>query len=247
MIAHLMITWQAPGRLLQRVLFAAYQRQPPAFARQCLGHGPSHAAARAGDHCDFVHMLCWLPISASSAAYSYVLQRRIPLPTMLVQVRHLPASAVAAIVLLMACGGPVGVVSFGYLNDHFGRRITTVAYCLSATFLTACYLFIPMDSWTLALLGFPVSMAVNGVFAGVGPMLSELFPTAIRTTCMGFSYNVGKSIGALGVLAVGAVAEHAGLASSIAMFCFIGYFCALLALTFLPETRGRNLAHISGT
>ena len=72
-------------------------------------------------------------------------------------------------------------------------------------------------------------------------MLSELFPTQIRTTCMGFSYNVGKSLGALSVALVGAVAEHLGLVGSIALFCSIGYFCALLALAFLPETRGRDL------
>jgi MFS family permease len=102
-----------------------------------------------------------------------------------------------------------------------------------------------MDAWLLAALGLPVGMSMNGAFAGVGPMLSELFPTQIRTTCMGFSYNVGKSLGALSVALVGAVAEITGLMGSIALFCFIGYFCALLALAFLPETRGRDLTTIA--
>ena len=167
------------------------------------------------------------------------------LPTMLVQVRHLPGSKVAVMVLMMSGGSFIGQVSFAYLNDHFGRRLTAITYCVVAASLTACYLFIPMDPWMLALLGLPVGVAVNGAFAGVGPMLSELFPTAIRTTCMGFSYNVGKSLGALSVAVVGVVAEHLGLVSSVALFCFIGYVCALLALTFLPETRGRDLADIS--
>ncbi|MDN7182822.1 MFS transporter [Caballeronia sp. SEWSISQ10-4 2] len=168
------------------------------------------------------------------------------LPTMLIQVRHLPVSVVAMMALMMSGGSFIGQVSFAYLNDYFGRRLTAMTYCLFAASLTACYLFIPMDPWMLAMLGLPVGMAVNGAFAGVGPMLSELFPTAIRTTCMGFSYNVGKSLGALSVAVVGVVAEHIGLAGAIALFCFIGYFCALLALTFLPETRGRDLADISG-
>ena len=76
-------------------------------------------------------------------------------------------------------------------------------------------------------------------------MLSELFPTQIRTTCMGFSYNVGKSIGALSVALVGAVADHLGLVGSIALFCSIGYLCAFVALGFLPETRGRDLTSIA--
>ncbi|MBK3738834.1 MFS transporter [Burkholderia sp. R-69608] len=169
------------------------------------------------------------------------------LPTMLVQVRHLPGSTVAVMALMMSAGSFIGQVSFAYLNDQFGRRFTAMTYCLFAASLTACYLFIPMDPRMLAMLGLPVGVAVNGAFAGVGPMLSELFPTAIRTTCMGFSYNVGKSLGALSVALVGVVAEHIGLVSSIGLFCFIGYFCALLALTFLPETRGRDLKNFSLT
>jgi MFS family permease len=102
-----------------------------------------------------------------------------------------------------------------------------------------------MDAWMLAALGLPVGMGINGAFAGIGPMLSELFPTQIRTTCMGFSYNAGKSLGALSVALVGIAAEHLGLVSAIGVFCFIGYFCALVALSFLPETRGRDLKSVA--
>jgi MFS family permease len=167
------------------------------------------------------------------------------LPTMLVQVRHLPGSTVAVMALMMSGGSFIGQVSFAYLNDHFGRRLTMITYCLVAVSLAACYLFIPMDLWALAMLGLPVGMTVNGVIAGLGPMLSELFPTEIRTTCMAFSFNVGKSLGALSVAVVGVVAEHVGLVNSIALFCFAGYFFALLALRLLPETRGRDLTDIS--
>ncbi|MFT4063899.1 MFS transporter [Paraburkholderia sp.] len=175
-------------------------------------------------------------------ASSYAIM--IWLPTMLVQVRHLPVSSVAMLATMMGVGSFIGQVSFAYLNDSLGRRSTAFAFCLLAAVLTACYLFIPLDGWVLAALGLPVGMGINGIFAGIGPMLSELFPTQIRTTCMGFSYNVGKSVGALSVAAVGVVAERIGMVGSIAVFSFIGYFCALVALSFLPETRGRDLASV---
>ncbi|SAL65245.1 MFS transporter [Caballeronia arvi] len=175
-------------------------------------------------------------------ASSYAIM--IWLPTMLMQVRHLPVSTVALMATMMSAGSFIGQVGFAYLNDSFGRRFTAIAFCIFSASLTACYLFVPMDPWLLALLGLPVGMGINGAFAGIGPMLSELFPTEIRTTCMGFSYNVGKSLGALSVALVGAVAERMGMVGSIAVFCFIGYFCALLALTFLPETRGRDLTKV---
>lgn len=167
------------------------------------------------------------------------------LPTMLVQVRHLPVSRVALMATMMSVGSFVGQVSFAYVNDSLGRRFTAITFCLCSVLLTGCYLLIPMDAWILAALGLPVGMAMNGVFAGIGPMLSELFPTEIRTTCMGFSYNVGKSLGALSVALVGAAAEHLGLVGSIALFCSIGYLCALVALALLPETRGRDLTSIA--
>ena len=176
-------------------------------------------------------------------ASSYAIM--IWLPTMLVQVRHLPVSTVAVMATLMSAGSFIGQVSFAYVNDSLGRRFTTTVFCLCAVLLTGCYLFIPMDAWILAALGLPVGICMNGAFAGIGPMLSELFPTQIRTTCMGFSYNVGKSIGALSVALVGAVADHLGLVGSIALFCSIGYLCAFVALGFLPETRGRDLTSIA--
>ncbi len=165
-------------------------------------------------------------------------------PTMLVQVRHLPIASVTLMLTMMSVGSFVGQVGFAYLNDAFGRRITAIAFCLFSACLSGCYLFIPMDPWLLAILGLPVGMGINGAFAGIGPMLSELFPTQIRTTCMGFSYNVGKSLGAMSVAAVGAVTEHIGLVGAIALFCSAGYLCALLALAFLPETRGRDLTNV---
>lgn len=168
------------------------------------------------------------------------------LPTMLVQVRHLPAPAVALMVTMMSVGSFVGQVGFAYLNDFFGRRLTAIVYCFFSILLTGCYLLVPMNAWVLAVLGLPVGMGITGAFAGIGPMLSELFPTQIRTTCMGFSYNVGKSLGALSVALVGVVAERLGLVGAIALFCCIGYSCALVALAFLPETRGRDLTSIAG-
>jgi MFS family permease len=176
-------------------------------------------------------------------ASSYALM--IWLPTMLVQVRHLPVSSVALMATMMSAGSFIGQVGFAYLNDSLGRRSSAIAFCLFAVLLTGCYLFVPLDAWVLAVLGLPVGMFINGAFAGIGPMLSELFPTQIRTTCMGFSYNVGKSVGALSVAAVGVVAERIGMVGSIAVFSFIGYFCALVALSFLPETRGRDLTSVA--
>ena len=80
-----------------------------------------------------------------------------------------------------------------------------------------------------------------GMFAALGPFLSELFPTQVRTTCMGFSYNVGKSVGAMAVTGVGLLAAKYGLAQSVGAFCLGAYAIAVFALLLLPETKGVRL------
>nr|ART90041.1 sialic acid transporter (permease) NanT [uncultured bacterium] len=86
-----------------------------------------------------------------------------------------------------------------------------------------------------------------GMFAALGPFLSELFPTHVRTTCMGFSYNVGKSIGASAVVGVGFLSTRTGLATAIGLFCLGSYALAVLAILLLPETRGVALDDVDAS
>ncbi|UYM64561.1 hypothetical protein N5938_25445 [Pseudomonas aeruginosa] len=78
----------------------------------------------------------------------------------------------------------------------------------------------------------------------LGPFLSELFPTHVRTTCMGFSYNLGKSLGALSIAGVGVLSEKIGLAQSIGTFCLVAYALSVTAVLLLPETRGVRLQDV---
>jgi hypothetical protein len=61
---------------------------------------------------------------------------------------------------------------------------------------------------------------------------------------MAFAYNVGKSVGALGVTAVGLLSEQFTLSESIGFFCLGGYALSVIALKFLPETRGLTLEDV---
>ena len=113
-----------------------------------------------------------------------------------------------------------------------------ISYCIAALLITATYTIIPAGATALLLLGFPVGFFLNGVFAGVGPLLSEMFPTHVRATCMGFSYNLGKSVGALAMIGVGILSEVVPLNQSIGAFCTAGYAMAGAALVFMRETIG---------
>jgi MFS family permease len=163
------------------------------------------------------------------------------MPTLLVQVRHLPQSQVMAATVVVSLGGFCGFLTSAYLCDRFGRRSCLIGFCAAALVTTAIYTLCPVDLWLIVALGFPIGFTVNGLFAAIGPFLSELFPTEIRATCMGFCYNFGKAVGAPTVTLVGVIAAHMELGPSISMFCIGGYLLAMASLWALPETRGRRL------
>jgi MFS family permease len=95
-------------------------------------------------------------------------------------------------------------------------------------------------SATLLLLGPLVAFFGTGYFSGFSALTSELFPTEVRATAMGLSYNIGRGLSAAAPFVVGALAARYGLGS--AFFLQAGAFlaAALLALA-LPETKGKTL------
>ena len=80
----------------------------------------------------------------------------------------------------------------------------------------------------------------TGFFSGFGAIASELFPTEIRATAMGLSYNVGRGLSAAAPVVVGLLANRFGLGSAFFLQAAAFLAAALLALA-LPETRGRQL------
>ena len=47
-------------------------------------------------------------------------------------------------------------------------------------------------------LGFPLGFFASGIFSGMGPLLTEMYPTELRAAGQGFCYNVGRFIAASG-------------------------------------------------
>jgi MFS family permease len=139
----------------------------------------------------------------------------------------------------MGVGKWFGYALFGFFADSWGRRRSYVAYLLAAAALVPLY-GTASRPWSLLLLGPFVAFFGTGFFSGFGAIASELFPTEIRATAMGLSYNLGRGLSAAAPFAVGLLASRYGLGS--AFFLQAGAFlvAALLALA-LPETRGKAL------
>ncbi len=143
-------------------------------------------------------------------------------------------------VVPMQLGAFAGYVCFGLLADKVGRRPAFVCYVLAAAILTPVY-GATRNVHTLLLLGPLIGFFGTGFFSLFGAMLSELYPTRVRGTGLGFVYNIGRGCSALAPWTVGYFADHFGIGTSLALNSAFFALGAVLVFT-LPETKQAELA-----
>ena len=92
------------------------------------------------------------------------------------------------------------------------------------------------------MLGPFVAFFGTGYFSGLGAVVAELYPTAVRATAAGFCYNFGRIASAAAPYTIGSVAATRGFGVA---FTITGAAFLLAALTWIwiPETRNRELTY----
>ena len=153
--------------------------------------------------------------------------------------RGLDLMKTTAWLVIMGVGKWFGYALFGFFADAVGRRRSYVSYLLVAAALVPIYGMAKTPFWLLVLGPF-VAFFGTGFFSGFSAIASELFPTEIRATAMGLSYNVGRGLSAAAPAVVGLLAIRFGLGSAFFLQAAAFFAAALLALA-LPETKGKEL------
>jgi MFS family permease len=163
------------------------------------------------------------------------------LPTYLKTARHLTAVGTGGYLAFVISGAFAGYVTGGYLTDLLGRKRTFALFAVLSAVLMLAYTHIPNGAGTaVLLLGLPLGFASSAIFSGFGAFLAELYPTALRGTGQGFTYNFGRAVGAFFPTAVGFLAGSWGIGAAMG-FGALGYAIAVIALLGLPETAGSEL------
>ena len=162
------------------------------------------------------------------------------LPSYLETERNLNVVGTGSYLASVIIGSFLGYVLSGYLHDLLGRKLTFALYALLSALAIFLYTKIPVGAnQLLVVLGLPLGFFASGIFSGFGSYLAELFPSRARGAGQGFTYNFGRAMGAFFPVAIGALSAAIGLAGAIA-FGTSAYGLCLLALLFLPETRGKE-------
>ena len=142
-------------------------------------------------------------------------------------------------IVAMQVGMWLGYVSFGYISDSFGRKRVYVAYLLAASVLLPLYGFMKWPT-ALLLLGPLVAFFGTGYFSGFGAVTAELYPTSIRATAQGFTYNIGRIASAAAPFTVGSLATSSGFGIAF-LVSGAAFLLGAISWVGIPETGGREL------
>ena len=145
----------------------------------------------------------------------------------------------SGIVFITQVGMWFGYASFGFISDAIGRKRAYVTFLLVASALLPIYGF-TKNPYALLGLGPFVAFFGTGYFSGFGVLTAEIYPTSIRATAQGFTYNIGRIASAAAPFIVGSLAATRGFGVAFAMTA-AAFLLAAVAWIWIPETRGTEL------
>jgi MFS family permease len=152
----------------------------------------------------------------------------------------LSTSVMSGLVITMQVGMWFGYVTFGFISDRLGRKRTYLIYLTTAAVLVFLY-GTTKNPITLLALGPFVAFFGTGYFSGFGAVTAEIYPTRIRATAQGFTYNIGRVASAVAPFAVGSLAQTHGFGGALSV-ASLAFLLAAVTWVWIPETKGRELA-----
>jgi putative sialic acid transporter len=145
-------------------------------------------------------------------------------------------------IISMQIGAYAGYLAFGFVADWIGRRRAFVLFLVATAALVPLYAQLARTPSALMLLSPVLGFFGHGYFGVFGAFLAELFPTAVRATGQGLTYNTGRGLGAAAPLVIGIVATipQFGIGSALALTSAFFLVGAMLMLV-IPDYSGKPL------
>jgi MFS family permease len=138
------------------------------------------------------------------------------------------------------CGMTVGALAFGAICDRYGRRPAFLGFQFGAVLMVLIYARLT-DPLAVLIGGAGVGVFVNGMIGGYGALLSELYPTSARATAENVLFNIGRALGGLGPVVIGALAGGFSFDVALSFLASLYLIDMIVTLWIIPETRGQRL------
>jgi MFS family permease len=151
---------------------------------------------------------------------------------------HLPGYATAAMVLGAGVAGLAGLLAGRWLADRVGRRLTG-AFAMVAMALLAILAY--SGSAPALVAGYILGVLAASVFGpAIGSLTTELFPTSVRASVVGWSLAAGVLGAVVGLVVFGSVGRVGHPFATAGLLTFLPTVPVMGLFWLLPETRGRE-------
>lgn len=135
-------------------------------------------------------------------------------------------------------GMSLGMLLFGRIMDKFGAKVSYVIFLAASAVSVFLYVY-ASNSVELLIGGMIVGFFANGMFGGYGALISNLYPTTIRSTANNTIFNTGRAIGGFSPFFIGFFLDHYNLTVAMVFLSILYVISLLVVLSMkIPKLRG---------
>lgn len=124
-----------------------------------------------------------------------------------------------------------GIWLFGILADCFARWKIFNINQLGAVVMMIGYAQLS-DPMLMLFAGALLGLFVNGMIGSYGALISDTYPLQARATAQNILFNLGRGVGGLGPLAIGALVTQVSYTAAISLLAAV-YLLDIFAILFL--------------
>lgn len=148
------------------------------------------------------------------------------LPSIVQQKQGLSVSGSSYWMIATIVGMSIGMMVFGTVMDKIGPRWAFGIFLLGSAIVVFAIVNVT-SYWAMLFAGALTGFFSNGMFGGYGAVISQLYPTEIRSTANNLIMNTGRAIGGFSSVIIGLLMDHYNL------YVVMGFLSALYIISFL--------------
>ncbi|WP_429970388.1 MFS transporter [Fructilactobacillus sp. Tb1] len=154
------------------------------------------------------------------------------LPSIVREQNHLSVSSSSLFMIATIIGMSLGMMTFGLILDKIGPR-KSFGIFLVASAISVFSLLMAHSTVQLLIIGAIVGFFSNGMYGGFGAVVSQLYPTEVRSSANNIIVGVGRAIGGMSSLIIGFIMDYYNLFTVMA-FLSILYIISFLVMLTIP-------------
>ncbi|WP_071461409.1 MFS transporter [Bacillus massilinigeriensis] len=158
------------------------------------------------------------------------------LPSILQQKAGITVSGSSMWMVVTIVGMSLGMFVFGFVMDKFGAKVAYSFYLFASAVSVIAYSF-ASGSFAILIGGAIVGFFCNGMNAGYGAIVGNLYPTRIRATANSIIFNVGRAVGGFSAVVIGYLMDSYTITHVMAFLAVLYCISLLTVLTLkVPKT-----------